>query len=747
MASLADRGHCAAGRSDIRRARRKQHRVLVFALSAEYVRSPPACLPFLRDPKRRGVPGGRVRLGPRAHDRNAASSTMRSLLLTIRRLLPGLALIGAAAAVLLWSDRGSRLGAGRDPAQDGKPVRLALLKHSSSQVMDEMHEGFVEGLAARGWNEGARYVLEVFNAQGDLPTGNTMASRLAAGDYRLVTTISTPMLQAFANANRAGRATHLFLGVSSPVDAGVGVARLDSVDKPAWMAGIGSAQPVEAVFREAKRQWPGLATVGVVWNAAEVNSQVCTRRARAVSAELGLTLLEAPIDSSQGVREAAESLVARGAEAIWTGGDATVVPAIDSLVAVAAKAGIPVFSNMAGQVHRGTTLDLGADYKEVGREAGGIAADLLEGASPAAIPVRNFMPERLLLNAKAAAGLRPPFVFDEETRARADGMLDAAGTWSSKAPAEAPRRGVALPGPKPKKIALVMYLETASMEGGLEGFREALAEDGVVEGRDVEIAVQSAQGDMAILSGLVDGIAAGPADLVVAFSTPALQTVLQKVKVKPAVFGIVADPFAAGAGRDDAHHLPGITGVYMSGPFRETAALLKRHFPSWKKVGTLFCPAETNSVANEKQLRVALAGAGIELDSIAAPTPADLPDSASALASRNIDAIVQISDNLSVSGFPAIARAAVRGRKPLVAFTTPALEQGAAVAVAMDYHEAGKATARMALRVLAGESPAAIPFENFPRWRLMVREEHARGQGFELPAALVAEAAAAGKDR
>jgi len=667
---------------------------------------------------------------------------MRSALNHVRRLLPGLGLIAAAAVVLLATDQPSRRST-IATAPAGEPVRIAVLKHSSSQVMDEMHEGLVAALAARGWAEGSRLTIDVFNAQGDLSTGNTMASRLAAGDYRLVVTISTTMLQAFANANRAGRVTHLFLGVSSPVDAGVGVVRMDSTEKPRWMAGIGSAQPVETIFREAKAQWPALKTVGVVWNAAEVNSQVCTLRARAISAELGITLLEAPIDSSQGVREAADSLVVRGAEAIWTGGDATVVPAIDSLVGVAAKAGIPVFSNMAGQVARGTTLDLGADYREVGLEAGGLAADLLEGADPATMVVRNFMPERLVLSEKAAAALRPPFTFSVATKSRADSIVDLAGVVHAAARAEPVAKAVTLPGAKPKRISLVMYMETLSMEGGLEGFRHAFAEAGLVEGRDVETRVQSAQGDIGILSGIVDGIVSGPADLVVAFSTPALQAVMQKVKARPTVFGIVADPFAAGAGTDDAHHLPNLTGVYMAGPFREMAALLKKHFPAFRRVGTLFCPAETNSVANEKHLRTALAEVGIELESVAAPTPADLPDSASALASRPIDAIVQISDNQGVSGFPAIVKAATRAQKLLFGFTTPALEQGASVALALDYVEGGKAAGQMAIRVLAGQAPAAIPFENFATTRLLVSEEHARALGVTLPPALVSEAAAA----
>jgi ABC-type uncharacterized transport system substrate-binding protein len=665
---------------------------------------------------------------------------MHSVLSTLKRLLPGLGLILAASLVLLASDLRTRKSH-RGTEAAGAPVRIAILQHSSSQVMDEMREGILAGLAERGWSGGGRLTIDTFNAQGDLPTGNAMAQRLASGDYRLVVTISTVMLQAFANANRAGSTTHVFVGVSAPADSGVGIARMDSTDKPAWMAGFGSRQPVEALLREAKKQWPGMKKVGVVWNAAEVNSRICTERARAACAELGMTLLEAPVDSSQGVGEATASLVARGADAIWTGADATVAPAIDALVAVASKAGIPVVSNMAGQALHGTTLDLGADYHEVGNKGGQLVADILDGTDPATIAVRNYVPERLVLNEKAAATLRPSFSFREETRARADSIFGLDGTRRDRQTATPAK--VVLGGRAPRRIALVMYLETFSMEAGLEGFRDAMAQAGLEEGKDIETTVQSAQGDIAILSGLVDGIASGPADLVVAFSTPALQSVLRKVKAKPAVFGIVADPFAAGAGTDNANHLPGITGVYMLGPFAELATLLKTHFPHWKRVGTLFCPAETNSVANEKKIRIALNAVGIELESVAAATPADLPDAASALANRPIDAIVQISDNQSVSGFPAIARAAVRSHKPLIAFTSEALRQGAAVALAMDYHDAGFATGQMAIRVLQGQSPASIPFENFGKNTLLVSEDHAQELGFSLPPALVAQAAKA----
>ncbi len=54
------------------------------------------------------------------------------------------------------------------------------------------------------------------------------------------------------------------------------------------------------------------------------------------------------MDNSAGVREAVASVIGRGAEAIWVGGDATVLASLDSVVGPARTAGIPVFSNIPG---------------------------------------------------------------------------------------------------------------------------------------------------------------------------------------------------------------------------------------------------------------------------------------------------------------------------------------------------------------------------------------------------------------
>lgn len=646
-----------------------------------------------------------------------------------RRLGFSLLLLFAVAGLLLWSDRHSRQGQAPASAQ----IPVALLTHSSNPLLDETRRGVLDGLAAQGFRDGGKIALTTFNPEGDLPTGNLMAQKIAGGGYRLAVSISTVMLQALANANRDGRVAQVFGAVTSPVAAGVGIKALDSLDKPRHLTGIATPQPVADIFKLAKRINPALKTVGVVWNPTEVNSEICTKLARQASAELGITLLEAPVEQAKDVREAAESLAGRGVQAFWTGGDVTVNSAVDSLIGVAQTARVPVFSNITGHALRGGLFDLGADYHEVGMEIGRIAGKLLAGGDPAQWPVRAFMPRRIILNEKTRLALAPGWTFSPDLKAQAAQVVAADGSVTGAAPAPA-RVDHAW------KLKRLLYVESPPADDAMRGFDAGLKAAGLQAGRDFALSEASAQGDMATLPTLADAAASDGTELLVTLSTPTLQAALRRVKNIPVVFTFVADPVLAGAGRDNDHHLPNVTGVYTLGPYPEMADLLAHYFPRWKKVGTLFSPAEDNSVRNKELFSQELARRGIEVQTVPVNSPGELPDAALALAAKPIDAIVQVPDNQSSSGFAAIAQAAARAGKPLFAFTEAGVAQGAALGYTLDYYQAGYDAALKAAEVMRGKAPGDIPFSRPSRIKLVVSVDHAKAAGLELPSDLVAKA-------
>jgi ABC-type uncharacterized transport system substrate-binding protein len=208
----------------------------------------------------------------------------------------------------------------------------------------------------------------------------------------------------------------------------------------------------------------------------------------------------------------------------------------------------------------------------------------------------------------------------------------------------------------------------------------------------------------------------------------------------PVVFNYVANAVWAGAGRSDTDHLPNVTGVYLPGAYDEMLALIREVLPHARVLGTLYVPSEVNTVYHRDRFGEAAGKAGLEFVTVAANTASEVADAALSLASRKIDAICQLPGNLTASAFPTIAEAARRSRLPLFGFQTSAAEAGAHLVVARDYRDGGAAAARLAVRIMRGESPASIPFEPARETKLVANVEAARAIGLRIPTPVLARA-------
>jgi putative tryptophan/tyrosine transport system substrate-binding protein len=271
--------------------------------------------------------------------------------------------------------------------------------------------------------------------------------------------------------------------------------------------------------------------------------------------------------------------------------------------------------------------------------------------------------------------------------------------------------------------------------------RAGLRESGLVEGRDYETKAANAQGDMATVSALLDAALSENADLLITLSSPTLQAAIRKTRTVPIVFCYVASGEAAGAGRSDTDHRPNVTGVNLLPKYGAMLALIEECMPSVRRVGTLFVPAEVNSVLHKDLLTQAAAEAGLEVVAVPASTASEVPDAALALTSRGIDVICQIPGNLTASAFPSLVPAAQRAHLPIFAFQTVQAHQGAIVVLATDYAESGRLAGLLAARVMRGESPAGIPFQHASgEGKLLVNLRAAQAIGLRLPPALVARA-------
>jgi ABC-type uncharacterized transport system substrate-binding protein len=654
------------------------------------------------------------------------------MLHALKRLALGFCLIGLTSAILLFADRGHRKSGG------GAALRIAIVQHASTQVLDDGVRGVLDGLAARGLREGETLAVDRFNAQGDMPTGIAIAKQVVSGGYDLVITSSTPSMQALANNNKDGQVKHLFTLVADPFASGVGLDRAQPLKHPAHMIGQSSFPPVERSFEVAKQMLPSLQRVGVAWNPSESNSLVFVTKAREVAKAMGLTLLEANVDNTSAVGEAVGSLVSRDAQAIWVGGDNTVIAAINTVITTAQRSRIPVFTVLPGKPDRGTLFDAGPDFYGVGRLGGDLAADVLGGADLTKIPVRDvldLLPPFFSINTTALKGLRDPWQVPPALLSEATVVVDESGVHkkASTAANNAPLS-------KKWKVALIALVQTIDLEEAEKGVLDGLKESGLVEGRDFEKTIRNAQGDMATLPGLVDAALGDNADLIITFSTPTLQAALQRAKKVPVVFNYVADPFAAGAGKTDTEHLPNVTGVYLLGAYAQTMPLIKEFTPKVRTLGTIYVPAEVNMVSQLAVMQKAVQEAGLELKPIAANSATEVGDAALALTAQRIDAFCLIPGNLTAQAFPSIAQVANRAKLPIYSFQTSQIQGGAVAGMTRDYYDSGREASHIAARVMRGEAPGSIPFVGFAKTKLIVNAGAARALGITPPPAVLKRA-------
>jgi putative ABC transport system substrate-binding protein len=332
-----------------------------------------------------------------------------------------IALLAGASALLITTDGAS--------ARRSLPA-IAVLQQVSTPLLDDAVRGMLDGLAEKGYVEGRTVTVRRYNAEGDIAQANAIAREIVGGPFDIALTSSTPSLQALANANERGRIMHVFAAVADPYSAGVGLDRADPLVHPRHLVGFGSLSPVEATFRILLAANPALARVGVAHNPAESNSRRFMELARATCKARSIELLEAAVENSSGVVEAIQSTISRGAEVIFIPGDTTISSVTDSVVATAARAGLPVFSVTPGGPDRGTLFDVGFDFHEVGLLAGRVAGELLAGADPTTIPIGETsqqIPPRLTVNLEAPGYDRGRWRFPASILAQAKIVIGPGG--------------------------------------------------------------------------------------------------------------------------------------------------------------------------------------------------------------------------------------------------------------------------------------------------------------------------------
>ena len=292
------------------------------------------------------------------------------------------------------------------------------------------------------------------------------------------------------------------------------------------------------------------------------------------------------------------------------------------------------------------------------------------------------------------------------------------------------------------KIDVLKYINnsyTATFENQLKA---ALSNAGFKEKRDYRIKIRSAQGDMSNLPLIIDAAVNEDSDLLVLFQAPTLYTAINKSPDVKKVFTLLQNPFVLGAGGSDSQHMPNLTGFYVVPPITELLEKITECKPEIKSLGTLYMVGNEDSVDRKDELIKLAKEKGIEVFAEGYNTQNDIIDSAAALFNKKPDGAIHLLDPAQDVTFPALFQQSRSHQTPLFSVVYNMEKIGASIVASTDRDEIGLKFGEMVGRILKGEDPTNMPFENDRALtkHFAINSVYAKEAGLTLPPSLTTAA-------
>jgi putative tryptophan/tyrosine transport system substrate-binding protein len=274
-----------------------------------------------------------------------------------------------------------------------------------------------------------------------------------------------------------------------------------------------------------------------------------------------------------------------------------------------------------------------------------------------------------------------------------------------------------------KKLGLVYFAPEEAGVNCMNGIWDGLKEQGLEKDKNLTVLTAHANSEISQIPMLVQNYVSQGVDLIMTMTTPCLTAACAAAKNSKVVFTYVYDPIAAGAGSSFTSHLPNVTGVGSFPPVEDTVKLIKRLIPGVKSVGTVYNNAEANSVKVISVGREAFKKAGIKLEEVTANNTSEVFQAAQVACYRNVQALWVTGDNTALQSFDAVVKATKNAHMPLIINDPEFTARGALACVGLGWYPPGKAGGILAARVLKGESPANIPFQEVAEQKLVLNHD------------------------
>ena len=298
-------------------------------------------------------------------------------------------------------------------------------------------------------------------------------------------------------------------------------------------------------------------------------------------------------------------------------------------------------------------------------------------------------------------------------------------------------------GEKSYTIGISQFAEHGSLDNCREGFLEGLKEEGIEEGKNLNVEYKNSAADMGTASQIASSFVSDKVDLICGIATPSAQTAYNAAMDTDisVIYTAVTDPKAAELADDKGNPVGEVTGTSDKLPIEAQLKMIRELLPDAKKIGILYTTSEANSVSAIAEYKEKVGDYGFELVEKGITNTSEIALATDDLLSQ-VDCISNLTDNTVVSSLATILDKANAANIPVFGSEIEQVKLGCLAAEGLDYVALGKQTGAMAAKVLKGEAEASdMPYEACEGANLYINTEVASDLGITFPENYEADAA------
>jgi putative tryptophan/tyrosine transport system substrate-binding protein len=292
------------------------------------------------------------------------------------------------------------------------------------------------------------------------------------------------------------------------------------------------------------------------------------------------------------------------------------------------------------------------------------------------------------------------------------------------------------------KISKIGWLGEGGAGSGREFFRQALADLGYVEGKNLTIEYRYSEGRPDRLPALADELIRLKVDVLVTASGSIARVLKNATRTIPIVFLSVSDPVAVGL--VDSLPRPGgnMTGfsIISSVLAGKRLELLQEIIPKLSRVAVLWNPYDSGSTQTWKESQLPARELGLQLHSMEIRSPDQFESGFKEAVRARSTALAVAQYPLAASNQKYIADLAVKSRLPAIYPRGDYAASGGMMSYGHDRVEPYRRGASMVDKILKGAKPADLPVEQPTKFELVINLKTAKQIGLMIPPHVLARA-------